>query len=92
MAQNMRLRGGIKFRAFAVETALIAQCCVCGLVRAKKKFPTEPDLWVTSRAYEERYGISPLGSPLTHTYCSGCYMDFMQRVRPSGHTIAPSPN
>ena len=85
MAQNMPLRRGITFRAFAAETALITQCCVCGLVRERKRFPGEADRWVTSRTYEERYGVTILGSPLTHTYCSGCYMDFMQRVKSSRH-------
>jgi hypothetical protein len=89
MAQNRPFRRGIAFRGFAEETGLIAQCCVCGLVRAKKRFPAEPDLWVTSRAYQERYGVTLLGSLLTHTYCSGCYVDFMQRVKPRGHTVAP---
>lgn len=90
MAQKLPLRRGIKCGDFPAETALIAMCCVCGLVRARKRFAAEPDRWVTSRTYEQKYAVTLLGTPLTHTYCSGCYLDFMQRVRPSQHTIAPS--
>jgi len=77
-------RGGLR-----VETSLIAKCCVCGLVRARKTFAGDPDRWVTKRAYEQMYGIRLMGTPVTHTYCSGCHMDFMQRVRPTGKTLSP---
>jgi hypothetical protein len=72
-----------------VEASLIAMCCVCGLVRARKTFAGVPDRWVTKRAYEQMYGIKLVGNPVTHTYCFGCHTDFMQRVRPSGQTLSP---
>ena len=62
-----------------VEASLIAMCCVCGLVRAR--VAGDPDRWVTKRAYEHMYGVRLVGNPVTHTYCSGCHTDFMQRVR-----------
>ena len=64
------------------EIALIAICCVCGLVREKKTFTAQSDRWITCRAYEQKYGVNLMVSTLTHTYCSGCYRNFMQRVRP----------
>lgn len=67
--------------------SLIAMCCVCGLVRAGKTVAGEPDRWVTKRAYEQTYGIRLVGNPVTHTYCTGCHTDFMQRVRPSGQSL-----
>jgi hypothetical protein len=70
-------------------TSLIAMCCVCGLVRARKAFAGDPDRWVTKRAYEDMYGMRLVGNPVTHTYCSGCHTDFMQRVRPRRQTLAP---
>lgn len=82
MAQKLWFRPDIKRRGSPEQTALIAICCVCGLVRAKKTFVTESDRWITGRAYEQRYGVTLMVSTLTHTYCSGCYTDFMQRVRP----------
>ena len=48
-----------------------------------------PDKWVTKRAYEHMYGMRLVGNPVTHTYCSGCHTDFMQRVRPTRQTLAP---
>ena len=72
-----------------VEGSLIAMCCVCGLVRARKTFAGDPDRWVTKRAYEQMYGIRLVGNPVTHTYCLGCHMDFMQRVRPGSQTLSP---
>ena len=68
-------------------TSLIAMCCVCGLVRAR--VAGDPDRWVTKRAYEHMYGVRLGGNPVTHTYCSGCHTDFMQRVRPTRQTLAP---
>jgi hypothetical protein len=44
-----------------VEASLIAMCCVCGLVRARKTFAGDPDRWVTKRAYEQMYGIRLVG-------------------------------
>ena len=82
MGQNSPLRRAVKFPVLPAETTLIAQCCVCGLLRARKRLAAEPDRWITSRAYEQAYGLKPSRSRVTHTYCSGCYRDFMQRVRP----------
>jgi len=76
-------RGGLR-----VETSLIAKCCVCGLVRARKTFAGDPDRWVTKRAYEQMYGIRLMGNPVTHTYCSGCHTDFMQRIRHRRQTLS----
>lgn len=81
MALELSLRQGIKRRGLPVETSLIATCCVCGLVRARKAFTLDPDRWVTKRTYEKTYGVTLAGSPFTHTYCSGCHTDFMQRVK-----------
>ena len=78
-------------RALPVETSLTATCCVCGLVRANKALALEPDRWITKRMYEQTYGVKLAGSPLTHTYCSGCHTDFMQRVRRRRQTLRTSP-
>ena len=90
MAKGMPLRKGVRFSALSAGSTLVAQCCVCGLLRARKSLAEEPDQWITSRAYEHMYGVTLSGSRLTHTYCSGCYGDFIQRVRPSQHTVAVS--
>ena len=92
MAQKLPFRSGIKYGGSPVEAAPIAICCVCGLVRARKTFTAESERWITCRAYEHRYGVTLVGSALTHTYCSGCYTDFMQRVRPTRQATAPLPN
>jgi len=92
MAQKLPFRSGIKYGASPGETAVVAICCVCGLVRARKTFTAESDRWITCRAYEQRYGVTLVGSALTHTYCSGCYTDFMQRVGPTPQAAAPLPN
>ncbi len=92
MAQKLPFRSGIKYEASPGESAVIAMCCVCGLVRGRKTFTAESDRWITCQAYEQRYGVTLMGSALTHTYCSGCYMDFMQRVRPTRQATAPLPN
>ena len=83
---------GFKYAGSSAEPALIAVCCVCGLVRARKTFPSESDRWITCRAYEHRYGVALMSSTLTHTYCSGCYTDFMQRVRHTRQATAPLPH
>jgi len=71
-----------KRRGHRIETSLIATCCVCGLIRGKKTHSQEPDQWVTRRTYEQTYGVRLFGSLVTHTYCSGCFADFMQRAKP----------
>jgi len=80
MEQKLPLLSGITYGGSLKTTAPIAICCVCGLVRARKIVTAECDRWITGRAYEQRYGVSLVGNVLTHTYCSGCYSDFMQRV------------
>jgi hypothetical protein len=92
MAQSFSGRRSIKSGALSTETVFIAICCVCGLVRVRKTFPMHAEQWVTKRAYEKKYGIALIGKPVTHTYCPGCYTDFMQRVTSSRHTSGPSPN
>jgi hypothetical protein len=82
-------RQGLKREQLSGEVSLIATCCVCGLVRARKTFVGEPDRWITKRAYEHMYGGRLVGNPVTHTYCSGCHTDFMQRVRSRRQTLAP---
>ena len=82
-------RQGVNGGGVPVGSSLIAMCCVCGLVRARKAFAGDPDRWVTKRAYEQMYGMRLVGNPVTHTYCSGCHTDFMQRVRPTRQTLAP---
>ena len=89
MAQRSPFGQSLKRRHLAVETSLVAMCCVCGLVRAPKTLTGAPDQWVTKRAYEQMYGNRIVGNPVTHSYCSGCHADFMQRVRPSGQTLTP---
>jgi len=76
-----------KRRALRTETSLIATCCVCGLLRGKKTNSQHPDRWVTRRAYEQTYGVSLVGSLFTHTYCSGCLADFMQRAKPEKQSL-----
>lgn len=82
MALELLLRQRAKRQKLPAETSLIATCCVCGLVRAKKAFSQDPDRWITKRSYEHTYGVTLAGTPFTRTYCSGCRTDFMQRVRP----------
>lgn len=91
MAHKLPFHPGFKYAGSPAEPALIAVCCVCGLVRARKTFPSESDRWITGRAYEHRYGVALMSSTLTHTYCSGCYTDFMQRVRHTRQATAPLP-
>jgi hypothetical protein len=91
MAQKLPFHPGFKHAGSSAEPALIAVCCVCGLVRARKTFTGESDRWITCRAYEHRYGVALMSSTLTHTYCSGCYTDFMQRVRHTPQATAPLP-
>jgi hypothetical protein len=93
MAQKLPFHPGFKYAGSPADPApaLIAVCCVCGLVRARKTFPSESDRWITCRAYEHRYGVALMSSTLTHTYCSGCYTDFMQRVRHTHQATAPFP-
>jgi hypothetical protein len=87
MAQHMPFGRGVRS---AADTMLIAQCCICGLLQAKKRLPTEPDRWMTSRTYEKTYGVKPSASRVTHTYCPGCHTDFMQRVKSSRPAISLS--
>ena len=75
------VRQGLIRDGVSVEISFVAMCCVCGLVRARKTAAGEPDRWVTKRAYEHMYRVRLIGNPVTHTYCSGCHSDFMQRVR-----------
>ena len=82
-------RQGLNRGGLTQKATLVAMCCVCGLVRARKIVAQDPDRWVTKRAYEQIYGVRLLGNPVTHTYCSGCHRDFMQRVRPSRQTLSP---
>ena len=79
-------RHGINHGA-PISASLVAMCCVCGLVRARKT-DGEPDRWVSKRAYEHMYGVRLVGNPFTHTYCSGCHTDFMQRMRSSRRALA----
>jgi hypothetical protein len=83
-------RQGFNRGGLPVEVSLIATCCVCGLVRARKTFAGEADQWVTKRAYEQLYGVRLRGTPFTHTYCSGCHTDFMQRVKSNRQALSPS--
>jgi hypothetical protein len=82
-------RQGLNRGRLPVDVSLIAMCCVCGLVRARKTVPGDPDRWVTKRAYEQMSGVRLVANPVSHTYCSGCHRDFMQRVRPSRQTLTP---
>ena len=81
-------RQGVNGGGVSVGASLIAMCCVCGLVRARKTCTGDPDRWVTKRSYEHMYGMRLLGNPVTHTYCSGCHTDFMQRIRHRGQTLS----
>lgn len=69
------------FSKLPVETALTATCCVCGLVRVKISGPLISEQWITRRSYEQTYGVTLAGAPLTHTYCPGCYTDHTQQVK-----------
>ena len=81
-------RQGVNHGGLPTKASLIAMCCVCGLVRAR--VAGDPDRWVTKRAYEHMHGVRLVGNPVTHTYCSGCLTDFMQRVRPNGQKALAS--
>ena len=81
-------RQGIIREGLPLEVSLIAMCCVCGLVRARKTGAADPDRWISKRAYEHMYGVRLVGNPFTHTYCSGCHADFMQRMRSSRQALS----
>ena len=89
MAQRSPFGQSLKCRHLPVEPSLIAMCCVCGLVRARKTLAVDPERWVTRRTYEQMYAVTLMENPITHTYCSGCHMDFLQRVRPSRELACP---
>ena len=80
-------RQGINHGA-PISASLVAMCCVCGLVRARKTVDGEPDRWISKRAYERMYGVRLVGNPFTHTYCSGCHTDFMQRMLSSRQALS----
>ena len=82
------LRQALNREGLPAKASPIAVCCVCRLLRARKTVVGEADRWITKRAFEHLYGVRVVGTPVTHTYCSGCHTDFMQRVRPSGRTLS----
>ena len=77
-----------KRRAYAEEPSLIPACCSCGLVRNGSNVSGEQEHWVTKRTYLKTHGRSLADCHLTHTYCPGCFTDFMERVRPNTRSIS----
>lgn len=63
------------------EKSLLPVCCVCGLIRVEPQRPAAPERWVTARIYEETHQIDPREYQFTHTYCPGCYVKFMRKIR-----------
>lgn len=67
----------------AKEASLIPVCSSCGLVRDESNVSGEQEHWVTKRTYQKTHGRNLADCHITHTYCPGCFTDFMERVRPS---------
>ncbi len=77
----------VKHRTLPGETALVPVCSMCGLIRDETGASQKPERWVTKRTYFKTHGVNLADCHLTHTYCPGCFTDFMERVRPSTRSI-----
>ena len=65
------------------KRALIPICSSCGLIREETGSAIGQEHWVTKRTYVKTHGMNLTDCDLTHTYCPGCFTDFIERVRPS---------
>ena len=63
------------------ERTVLAVCCVCGLIRDESESSADRERWVTPETYRQTRGVNPVDYPLTHTYCPGCYIQLMRRIR-----------
>jgi hypothetical protein len=59
------------------ETTLVPVCCMCGLLRDDTGPSFDDECWVTQRKYRNIHGRNPADCLLTHTYCPGCFTQFM---------------
>ena len=76
------LRPLVRRRTFAKEPALIPIYSSCGLSRDVCGVAVDHERWVTKRVYVKTHGVNLAACYLTHTYCPGCFKDFMDRLRP----------
>ena len=63
------------------ETSVLPVCCMCGLIRDETGASLDPERWVTQRTYHKTHGLNPADCHLTHTYCPGCFTEFMGRIK-----------
>jgi hypothetical protein len=80
----------VKGGTLPAKTSLTPICCVCGLIRDKHEDTLDPERWVTKRTYVKTHGVHLAECHFTHTYCTGCFTDLMQRVRPSTRAMGDS--
>jgi hypothetical protein len=59
---------------------MIPICSMCGLIRDAGGVTLDQERWVTKRTYVKTHGMNLAECHLTHTYCPGCFTDFMERV------------
>lgn len=62
------------------ETSLLPVCCLCGLLRDETGASRDNERWVTQRTYRKAHGVNPADCLLTHTYCPGCFTQFMESL------------
>jgi len=72
----------VKRRWLANKPALIPICSSCGLIRDENGDAIGQEHWVTKRMYVQKHGVNLVDCDLSHTYCPGCFTDFVERVRP----------
>jgi hypothetical protein len=78
----------VKRRTLADKPALIPICSSCGLIRDETgAVAIGQEHWVTKRTYVKTHGVNLADCDLTHTYCPGCFTDFVERVRPRTSSI-----
>ena len=81
----------VKRRTLADKPALIPICSSCGLIRDETGDAIDQEHWVTKRMYVKTHGVNLADCDLTHTYCPGCFTDFVERVRPRTGSIGMAP-
>jgi len=85
--ERLSLRQFVKRGPLPGEPALISVCSMCGLIRDQTGMSQTQERWVTKRTYSKTHGVSLADGHLTHTYCPGCFTDFMERVKPFTRSI-----
>ena len=85
--ERLSLRQFVTHSPLPGDTALIPVCSMCGLIREKTGPSQKQERWVTKRTYLKTHGVSLADGHLTHTYCPGCFTDFMERVKPLTRSI-----